>query len=346
MMKQLVLGYLGNGKSTNRYHLPFVLNRPETIRVKTIYDRSLRKRQSPWEAVPGVHYTDDLSEMLQDSEIDVIVCTTPVQSHLSLVREILLAGKHCLLEKPFAMTAAEARELFALAKEKNLLLEGYQNRRFDSDFLTVQQVIESGKLGDLLEVEMHFDYYRPYVPEGITQFRREESYVYNHACHTVDQVLSYFGNPDSIHYDVRQLLGSGRMNDYFDMDFHYGRLKVSVKSSYFRIKTRPSFVVYGTRGMFLKQDKDQQENDLKKGYLPGPDHQDFGVDTPEQYGTLTYCDEAGGFHEEKVVSAVGDYARFYDALYASVVQGQPPLVTEAQTLKQLEILEQAVAGLE
>ena len=124
MTKQLVLGYLGNGKSTNRYHLPFALNRPETIRVKTIYDRSLSKRQSPWAVVPGVHYTDDLPEMLQDPEIDVIVCTTPVQSHLKLVREILLAGKHCLLEKPFAMTVSEAKELFALAKERHLLLEG------------------------------------------------------------------------------------------------------------------------------------------------------------------------------------------------------------------------------
>ena len=71
------------------------------------------------------------------------------------------ANKHCVVEKPFADTYEQAKEIFDLAKEKGLIVECYQNRRFDSDFLTVQKVIESGKLGDLLELEMHFDYYRP-----------------------------------------------------------------------------------------------------------------------------------------------------------------------------------------
>ncbi|MBS2905238.1 NAD(P)-dependent oxidoreductase, partial [Klebsiella pneumoniae] len=93
-----------------------------------------------------------------------------------------------------------------------------------SDFLTVQNVIESGKLGDLLELEMHFDYYRPYVPENTNEFKPEMSYLYGHGCHTLDQVISYFGKPDHINYDVRQLLGKGRMNDYFDLDLYYGAL--------------------------------------------------------------------------------------------------------------------------
>ena len=99
---------------------------------------------------------------------------------------------------------------------------------------------------------MHYDYYRPEIPENTQEFSLNSSYLYGHACHTIDQVLSYFGEPETYH-SVRQLLGPNRMNDYFDLDFFYGPLKVSIKSSYFRIKERPSFVVYGKKGMFVKQ---------------------------------------------------------------------------------------------
>src|SRR5699024_3970216 len=83
----------------------------------------------------------------------------------------------------------------------------------------------------------------------------DDAYLYAHGTHTVDQVISYFGKPDDIHYDIRQLLGKNRMNDYFDLDFYYNSLKISVKSSYFRIKERPSFAVYGKKGCFIKKKK-------------------------------------------------------------------------------------------
>ena len=181
----------------------------------------------------------------------IVVCTTH-HFHYNYAKMVLEAGKHCLVEKPFMENSKQAREIFDLANQKGLYCSAYQNRRYDSDFLTVQKVIESGKLGDLLELEMHFDYYRPEVPENVDHFDPAHSYLYGHGCHTLDQVISYFGRPDHVHYDVRQLLGEGRMNDYFDLDLYYGTLKVSVKSSYFRIKERPSFIVYGKKGMFVK----------------------------------------------------------------------------------------------
>lgn len=343
MSEQLTIGFLSNGKSTNRYHLPFVLTRKDIIKVKTIYARHLDKTE--WARVEGIHYTDRLKDLLDDPEIDVIICTTPAATHFELGKLILNAGKHCVMEKPFTQSVAEAEELLELANAKKLTIQSYQNRRFDSDFLTVQQVIESGQLGNLLEVEMHYDYYRPEVPQSQLEYRREDSFVYSHACHTIDQVLSYFGQPDQVHYDVRQLLGSGRMNDYFDLDFYCSGLKISVKSSYFRVTERPSFAVYGSRGSFIKTSKDRQEADLKKFYLPGPGHEDFGLDLPEHYGRLTYYDETGFFHEEKVPTAAGDYGRYYDHLYETIIHGADKLVSDTQLLTQMEILEKAVAGM-
>ena len=92
--------------------------------------------------------------------------------------------------------------------------------------------------------------------------------------------------------------------------------------------------------MFVKNEQDRQESDLKKFYLP-EGHADFGMDMPEHYGTLIYYDEAGEYHEEKVPSLHGDYARYYDALYETIMHGAPPLVTREQTLAQMRILEEA-----
>lgn len=333
----LTIAYLGNGKSTNRYHLPFSTKLGDKIRVKTIYSPSGRQA---WTPLDGTYYTTDLDDILTDEEIQLVVITTPVKFHYEYAKKALNAGKNVLLEKPFTETSDEAKELFALAKEKELFLQCYQNRRFDSDFLTVQKVIESGKLGDLLEVEMHYDYFRPEVPEGAEHFSRDDSYLYGHGCHTIDQVLSYFGEPDHIHYDVRQLLGKDRMNDYFDLDFYYGKLKVSVKSSYFRLKERPSFVVYGKKGFFVKQTKDRQEEHLKLFYLPN--HEDFGIDLPEHYGVLTYLDDENHYHEEKVVSEVGDYSRIYEGVYQAIIHGKEKIVKDEETILQMEILETGI----
>ncbi|WP_154826921.1 oxidoreductase [Clostridium butyricum] len=339
--KVLTIGYIGNGKSTNRYHLPFVVQRKDKFKVKTIYRRN--PNNDSWKYIDGVKYTDDIEEILNDSEIDMVVVCTGCDSHYEYSKMVLEHNKHCLVEKPFMESSSQAKEIFKLAKEKGLIISAYQNRRYDSDFLTVQNVIESGKLGDLLELEMHFDYYRPYVPENTHEFKAEMSYLYGHGCHTLDQVISYFGKPDHINYDVRQLLGKGRMNDYFDLDLYYEVLKVSVKSSFFRIKERPSFVVYGKKGMFIKETKDRQEECLKLFYMPH--NEDFGKDEPKHYGTLTYYDDNGEYHEEKVKTVDGDYGRVYDDIYETIVNNKEKVIKDDETILQMEILETGVSGL-
>lgn len=335
----LTIAYIGNGKSTNRYHLPFSTQLSDKIKIKTIYSRS---GKSDWTPIEGVQYTTNIDDIYNDPEIQLVVVTTPSSSHYPLAKEGLLRGKNMLVEKPFTETVEQAQELFTLAKEKKLFVQSYQNRRYDSDFLTVQKVIESNKLGDLLELEMHFDYFRPEVPENST-YSRIDSFLYGHACHTLDQVISYFGEPDEVYSDVRQLLGKGRMNDYFDLDLYYGKLKVSVKSSYFRLTPRPSFIVYGKKGSFIKETKDRQEEHLKQFYMPT--EPDFGVDLPQHYGTLTYMDDDNHYHQEKVISEVGDYSRFYEDVYQTLINKQDKVVKDDQTLLQIKLLEEGTKHL-
>lgn len=337
---KLVLAYIGNGKSANRYHIPYVLQRQDNFTVKTIF--SPRIHHDVWARLDGVYYTENPEDVFGDPEIDLVVVSTQMSLHYEYTKRALESGKHCLCEKPFMETKAQAQELFDLAEKKGLYCSAYQNRRYDSDFLTVQKVIESGKLGELLEVEMHYDYYRPEVPEKAV-FSPYSSYLYGHGCHTLDQVISYFGKPNGIRYDVRQLLGQGRMNDYFDIDLYYKTMKVSVKSSYFRVKSRPRFVVYGKRGMFVKETEDRQEEHLKLFYMPG--QPGFGLDEPRHYGVLTYYDQDGGFHEKKVSSLAGDYGRVYDDIYECIVNGKEPVIKSWQTLFQMEMLEEGIRNL-
>lgn len=340
-MKQLTIGIIGNGKSTNRYQLPYILQRKEQYKVKTIFQRDLSK--SDWARIDGIDYTDNLDILLNDPEVEIVVLAISSNAHYEMAKKVLAAGKHCIVEKPFTETIEQAKELYAIANEKNLIVQCYQNRRFDSDLLTVQKVIESNVLGDIQEIEMSFDYFRPERSEQSTSFSKINSFLYGHACHSLDQVISVFGKPDRVVYDVRQLLGEGRLNDYFDIDLFYGNLKVSIKSSFFRLKPRPSYVVYGKKGMFIKETKDKQEEHLKM--FVWPNVVGFGVDNVKEYGTLTYIDNDKNYHEEKVVSEVGDYGRYYDALYNTIVNGVEKLVKDEETLWQLEILETGISGL-
>lgn len=330
----LTLAYIGSGKSVHRYHLPFVIQR-HNFKVKTVY--SPHAKSTKWAKIENVNYTELESDVFEDNEIDLVVVCSGIETHFAYALKALNHNKHVLVEKPFTVTYIEAKVLFKLAEEKGLFIECYQNRRYDSDFLTVQKVIASGVLGELLELEMHFDYYRPEVPTSMQTLPFHYGYFYGHACHSLDQVISYFDKPDRVMYDIRSLLGPNRMNDYFDVDLFYNNFKVSIKSSFFRLIERPSFVIYGKKGMFIKHSKDRQEEHLKAFYMP--DKHDFGMDDEQHFGILTYRDEDANVHVKKVLSVKGDYGRVYDAIYEHIVNNKAKVVKSSQTLMVMEILE-------
>ena len=336
----LNIGFIGNGKGTNRYHAPFSLDRPDKFKIKTIYARHID--HSMWPAIDGVEYTTDIDVLLTDPDIDIIEISTPIRTHYDLTKAALEAGKHVVCDKAFAMTSDAAQELFDLAASKGVTAQCYQNRRFDSDFLTAKQVYESGKLGKVFEVVTHYDYWR----EAFLKFGSEapfnpcEGIVYGHACHCVDQLISWFGIPDSYRAEARQIFGPGHPDLYFDYDLYYDELgiKATAAANYCCAIQRPSFEIYGTRGTFIKVEKDQQERDLKHFYLP-VGHDDFGLDTPEQWGLLRYYDEEGKMHEERVETVRSTYSLFFDALYETVANGAEVLVKPEETVAQIRILE-------
>ena len=150
----ITVAYIGFGVSVREYHIPYVENRDD-IKVKYVYRReediAAFAEYEPF--YPEIIFTTDLDQVLNDDEVNLVVVNTPDRFHVPYAKQILNAGKHALVEKPFAPTSAEAREVFDLAKEKGLICMPNQNRRFDADFLAVKEVLESGKLGQLVRLE-------------------------------------------------------------------------------------------------------------------------------------------------------------------------------------------------
>lgn len=153
---------LGYGFSGSVFFAPF-LDIHKGFELKGAWERSKKKIQKDYSYT---HSYGSLEEILQDENIDLIVVNTPIDTHYAYAKKVLEAGKHAIVEKTFTNTAAEAKELYEFAKAKGLHLFVYQNRRFDSDFLTAKKLLASGRLGDLKEATISYDIHHPELREG------------------------------------------------------------------------------------------------------------------------------------------------------------------------------------
>ena len=330
----LTIAYIGFGVSVREYHIPYVENRGDA-KVKYVYRReediAAFAEFEPF--YPEIQFTTCLDDVLNDPEVNLVVVNTPDPFHVPYARQILNAGKHALVEKPFAPTAKEAQEVFDLAKSKGLICMPNQNRRFDADFLAVQEVVRSGKLGQLVRLESHYDYYRPngwYDCFGT---------LYNLAVHTTDQIISLLGMPDEMRYDVRSIHHPGEADDYYDLEFFYGNCKASVNTSMCVSIDYPRFALHGTGGSFTLPPV--IHNSGKKKVVGR--HKVSFADAPEdRWGTLVYHRD-GETITEKVPVGCAHYERVYDSLVDAIENGKPKCIKDEEVVKVLEILEAATA---
>lgn len=325
--------FIGFGKSTTRYHLPYVLVRKDKFHVAHIFRRNEKPDIEQQPEYNHIHFTSDLDEVLNDPQVKLVVVCTHADSHFDYAKRALEAGKNVLVEKPFTPTLAEAKELFELAKAKGLTVTPYQNRRFDSCFLTMKKTIESGKLGDIVEIESHFDMYRP-VAETKPGLPADGAF-YGLGVHTMDQIISLFGRPDHVAYDIRSVRNKANPDDTFEAQLFYGDMKAIVKTSHLVKIDYPKFLVHGTKGSFIKFGIDQQETSLKAYIMPG----EPGFAADSSVGVLEYVNDVGETVREELKPEAGDYGRVYDALYETIVNGKPNYVREIEALTNLEILE-------
>ena len=328
----LTVAYIGFGVSVREYHIPYVENRDD-IKVKYVYRR---EEDIPAFAdyepfYPEISFTTNLDDVLNDPEVNLVVVNTPDRFHVPYAKQILNAGKHALIEKPFAPTSAEAREVFELAKEKGLVCMPNQNRRFDADFLALKDAIASGKLGQIVRIESHFDYFRT------NGWFETYGTLYNLGVHTTDQIISLMGMRDEVRYDVRSIHHPGVADDYYDIEFYYGNCKVSEHTSMCVSIDYPRFTVHGTNGSFTLPPV--IHNSGKKKVLGR--HKVSFADAPEErWGTMVYHKD-GETITEKVPVGCAHYERIYDNLVDAIEHGAEKIVKDEEVVKVLEILEAA-----
>ncbi|MBM7616982.1 putative dehydrogenase [Weissella uvarum] len=339
----LNIAYVGFGKSTNRYHLPYIAQRLDRFNVKTIYARHLGKRpedEAAWEA-KGTTFTENLDDVLNDNSLDLVVVVTPAPSHFEMVKTLLEHGKNVMVDKPMTRTLEEAKTLVGLAKQNNLFVMPFQNRRFDSDFLTLQHVLQTGYVARPIDLEVHMDHYRP--NDGGKAGDTMDGDWYGHGVHLVDQMVSLFGRPKFVNYDVRATrILDAPLDDQFEAQLFYDHaFKVTVQATELAAVAYPKWILQGTKGTYIKYNIDQQEYDLKSGIMPG--QANFGLDAPQDYGQLVYYNQNHDRIEKTVPTIPGDYGRVYDAVYDTLVNHAEKLVSDEQMLSVIEILEQGLS---
>lgn len=334
--KPITVGLASYGMSGLVFHAPLLAANPN-FRLTKVLERSSEKSKIRY---PEVEVVKDFQALIQDEALELVVINIPNALHFEMGQQALRAGKHVVMEKPFTVTAQEAHELTNLAKEQNRVLTVFQNRRWDGDFRTIQQVITQKLLGKLVYYEAHYDRFRNYVEANTW---KEESgpgsgLLYNLGSHMLDQVLVLFGPPQAITAHMGTQRPGGKIDDYYDITLHYPELTASVKSSYLVREAGPRYILHGTEGSFLKYGIDPQEEALKAGQLPiGPT---WGQEAATDWGKLNT--QLKGLHFTGTLETLpGSYPAFYANVYSAIREGQALQVKPEEATLGIRLIELA-----
>ena len=336
-----LIGYGGAGRI---FHATLIAGVPG-LQLACIVTRQTDAVQRDW---PAVSCMASVSAALADPAIDLVVIATPNASHFELAQAALQAGKHVVVDKPCTVTLTETETLLDLACQQGRLLTVFQNRRFDSDFLALQQVIQSGQLGRVVQLDSHFDRYRPTVP---TRWREQNlpgsGLWFDLGPHLVDQSLLLFGRPDALLLEQASVRDGALVNDWFHAvlryDTRHGSLRVILHASTLVAEPGPRWVVHGTRGSLTKFGLDVQEDALKAGQRPQLDALDNWGQDPQPGQLLRMENIPGVTTPVSVRMAAPDPAGNYLAYYAQLRDHlwglQPePAVTAAQVHAVMQLL--------
>jgi len=336
MNTKINTGLLAFGMSGKVFHAPFIDAHPG-FSLRGITERNHKLASADYPSILSYNSTD---ELIADDEIDLVIINTPNFTHYDYAKQALKAGKHILVEKPFTATSAQAKELFKLAKSVGKKALVYQNRRYDSGFNAVKQVINSGVLGRLVEVHFRYDRYRNEISP---KFFKEEPYeasglLYDLGPHLLDQTISLFGKPKQFHKTLAKHRKHTQVDDYFTIHLSYPNgLNVFLTASMLVAEIKDAFVLNGMMGSFSKNHADVQEAQLLKGLKPVDE--DYGIENPADAGRLTLVTEDGGRTTSIIPSQKGDYMGIFEAVYQHIINDVPYPITEEDILTQLEILE-------
>lgn len=327
---------VGYGYAGKTFHAPLIAA-AKGLRLHTVVSRQGDVVKTDW---PEAKVAADLGAALADPGVELVVIAAPNALHAPLARQALEAGRAVVVDKPFTLTVAEAKDLAALAEARGRLLSVFHNRRWDADFLTLQALIAEGRLGRIVRFESHFDRFRPQVRDRWREADVPGAGVwYDLGPHLIDQALVLFGRPLGVSADLAVVRDGGKATDYAHAVLRYEGLRVILHADMLSAASDLRFAVQGERAGWIKSGLDIQEDQLKATGRAGGDG--WGLDPRPG---LLIDGETGA--RMPVDGPAGDYRRFYDQI-ALALRGQAPNpVPPDQAVAVTEVLEAGLISAE
>src|SRR5579859_2401994 len=298
------------GMSGRVFHAPFLHVNPR-FEFYSVWEREKDLARSIY---PDVKVVRTLEDLLADPAVELVIVNTPNYTHFDYAKKALQAGKHVIVEKPFAVTEKEGLELIALAKQVDKKISSYQSRRFDSDYRTVKRIVDSGVLGKLVEAEFHYDRFTPALSPKVHKETPGpgRGLLYDLGSHMIDQALQLFGDPEAVFADIFIIRDNSLVDDYMEVLLFYPGLRCRIKSSYLVREPLPSYSLFGHKGTFLKNRTDTQERHLLAGEMPVGDN--WGVE-PESEQGLLHTEIDGKIIREHVHTERGNYMDYFNGIF-------------------------------
>lgn len=346
MSKETInIGLIGYGMGGRIFHAP-VLTSVAGLRLTKVVETKPDSIAHLRENYPETEVVDRSEDIFNDPAVQLVIIATPNVYHYELAKRALEAGKHVVVEKPFTVTSLEADLLIEVAKKNGKLLTANHNRRWDSDFRTVEKIVRSQLLGELVEYEAHYDRYWPGLRNSWKEKRTSPGadVLYNLGPHLIDQAICLFGLPEEVFGYLEIQRQTAEIADSFEILLRYPSLKVTLKAGMLVREAGPHFSLHGRKGSFIKFGMDVQESALYCGHKPN-DFLDWGKEPEGLHGRINT--EVNGIHFTGTVeSESGDYREFYRNVYQALIGEAELTVTPQQarnTIRIIEIAEQSHA---
>ncbi|WFE71417.1 oxidoreductase [Halomonas sp. M1] len=336
MKAPINVGLVGYGYASKTFHAPLI-QATEGLDLVAVSTSHAAKVLADLE----VDVESQALSLCQRKDIDLIVISTPSDTHFPLAKAALMAGKHVVVDTPFTVTHFEAKQLKALALDKERLISVFHNRRWDGDFLTVKALLKAGTLGRIAGFESRFDRFQPDVRDGWQEKATPGSGIwYGVGPHLLDQASVLFGIPNAILLDLGVRREGASADDDFVALLEYDGFRVSLSAGTLIAELTPRFRIHGALGSYLQLGLDPQEARLKAGEKP-TSH--WGEAAP---GTLTLHKSEGAsatiqYREHPTLA--GNYLAYYEGIAAALRDNVPLPVNIDDALRTMMLLE---AGLD
>lgn len=326
------VGVVGFGASAKTFHLPFLLARPEAFEVTAVLERQALEAPG---LLPRARVHRDLDSFLADPGWDLGIVTLPNDLHASTAVRILESRRAVVVEKPLAVTVADAQAIVDASVRNGCPAFAFQSRRLDGDFGLVRQLVTEGRLGRLVRLEVRYDRWANALRKKAWKEQGSDgnTLLEDLGSHLIDQALTLFGWPQTVTCRLGIQRDGSKTVDAFRISLDYDGLWVDLESTMVAKTSVFHWSLQGTDGAFVKSGMDPQESQLQRGL--SPNDPTFGVEDSGNHGWLYPASGA----PERLVSPPGRYADFYRDVAENLSKGLPTAFPATDGLRVVVLLD-------